>query len=404
MSLTAAAAVEASLAVVAAREASVKAFAYLDGDRARTEAAAVDAGAHGALRGLVVGVKDNIETGDQPTEHGSPIYAGHRPERDAACVERLRDAGAVCLGKTVTAEFACYHPGPTTNPHRVTHTPGGSSMGSAAGVAAGMLDAALGTQTGGSVIRPASFCGVFGFKPTFGHVPREGVKLIAPSLDTVGVFARDAATLDAVRVVVTGDAPATARDVLRIGGLDVEHLDLAAPDALNAINDARHRAAAAGAETFDVSRPQLFNGLVAAQITVQAYETARSLRWEFEHHRPELSDHLVGLIESGWATEDRVYEDAVAHAAAARASIDELFAGADVLMSPAALGEAPEGLASTGDPVFARVWTLLGLPSLSVPGLVGATGLPIGVQLIGRPGADGLLVAAGAWLHATISG
>ena len=190
--------VERALTRVEEWEPSVHAWAFLDPERARREART----ASGPLAGVVLGVKDIFDTADQPTEYGSPIYSGHRSRGDAGVVAQLRAAGAVALGKTVTTEFAVFEPGPTTNPHRVTHTPGGSSSGSAAAVATGMVDVALGTQTAGSVIRPASFCGIFGFKPTFGTVTTAGVKLVAPSLDTVGWLARDVAVLDRVRVAL----------------------------------------------------------------------------------------------------------------------------------------------------------------------------------------------------------
>ena len=206
--MTALDAVERALAKVDEWEPAVHAWAFLDRDRARAEART--ATATGPLSGVVLGVKDIFDTGDQPTEYGSAIYAGHRPRADAGVVAQLRAAGAVALGKTVTTEFAVVHPGPTTNPHRVTHTPGGSSSGSVVAVATGMVDVALGTQTAGSVIRPASFCGIFGFKPTFGSVNTAGMKFVAPSLDTIGWFARDVGLLDRVRVALTGHAPGAA--------------------------------------------------------------------------------------------------------------------------------------------------------------------------------------------------
>jgi Asp-tRNA(Asn)/Glu-tRNA(Gln) amidotransferase A subunit family amidase len=402
--VSAAEAVQRALAVVADRDAVVQAWAFLDPDRALAEARAVDDGRGGPLRGLVIGVKDIIDTGDQPTQHGSPIYAGNRPGRDAACVALVRAAGAVCIGKTVTAELACFHPGPTTNPHRPTHTPGGSSMGSAAAAATGMVDVALGTQTAGSVTRPASFCGVFGFKPTFGLVSRDGVKLIAPSLDTVGLLARSADALDEVRVVLTGGAPAERVTAPALGLLRTEHWGEASADSRRAVEEAARRARLAHARVVDVAMEAPFRGLAAAQSVVQPYEAARHLAWELREHRPALSDDLAALLERGAAIGVRDYEAARAHAAAARASLDSLFGDVDVLLTPAVIGEAPEGLGSTGDPLFARAWTILGLPTLSVPGLVGSSGLPVGVQLVGRPNADAAVMGAGAWLGDLLEG
>ena len=217
----AAEAVEEALRLAAAIDGSVRAWAHLDPGGARQAAAAVDArgGSAGPLRGLTFGAKDNFDTADQPTEYGSPIFAGHRPAADAGAVALLRDAGAVLLGKTVTAELAMYSPGPTANPHRLSHTPGGSSSGSAAAVASGMADIALGTQTAGSVIRPASFCGVLGFRPTFGTVTVGGVKLVAPSLDTVGWFARTMPDLDAVRVVLRDGVADSSDDLAQLTGV-----------------------------------------------------------------------------------------------------------------------------------------------------------------------------------------
>jgi Asp-tRNA(Asn)/Glu-tRNA(Gln) amidotransferase A subunit family amidase len=354
--------------------------------------------------GWTIGVKDIFATADFPTEYGSPIYAGHQTRGDAAAVALLRAAGAVIVGKTVTAELAMFTPGPTTNPHRTTHTPGGSSSGSAAAVAAGMVDAAIGTQTGGSVIRPASFCGVFGFKPTFGRVNTAGVKPLSPSLDTVGWFARDLDMIDRVRVAVTGRPPAppssggTGDGELHVALLRTEMWDDASADSQRAV-----LAAAAHLGASKVPTPDVIDGLAADQPVVQAYESVRSLAWERATHPDLLSDGTRDILEWGAAIDADKYDRVRARAAAANAAVATVFGGADVLLTPAATGEAPEGLASTGDPRFCRLWNLLGWPAISVPGAVGDTGLPIGVQLVGRPGTDAHLIAAarrleGAWL------
>ncbi len=353
------------------------------------------------LRGLVLGVKDIFDTAEQPTEYGSPIYAGHQPRADAAAVAMLRAAGATVLGKTVTTEFAVFHPGPTGNPHRVTHTPGGSSSGSAAAVACGMVDVALGTQTAGSVIRPASFCGVLGFKPTFGTVATAGIKAIAPSLDTVGWFARDVALLDALRVVLTGRRPASlVRDAPpRLALVRTARWDDASDDGRAAVEEAARLASAReGASVVDTVLPEPFDALAADQPVVMGYELARSFAWEWQNRRDELSPSLQDLVARGLAIDPDVYDDVRARAALARATTDDLFGDADALLTLAAVGEAPAGLASTGDPQFARLWTLLGLPAVSVPGLTGASGLPVGVQLVGRYGHDCELLDTAAWL------
>ncbi len=388
-------AVERALTRVAEWEPVVHAWTFLDADRARDEVRS----ASGPLSGVVLGVKDIFDTGDQPTEYGSPIYAGHRPRGDAGVVAQLRVAGAVALGKTVTTEFAVMHPGPTANPHRVTHTPGGSSSGSAAAVATGMVDVALGTQTAGSVIRPASFCGIFGFKPTFGSVTTAGVKPVAPSLDTVGWFARDVAMLDRVRVALTARPSMTALGAApTIALVRTDQWTDAATDARDAVENAKRAAADAGATVTDTAMPVGFDSLMNDHRIVMAYEAVRALAWEWNTHRDVLSASLTEILEHGESIDPDEYDDVVARAVVARAACDDLFGDADVVLTLAATGEAPEGLGSTGAPHFNRLWTLLGLPAITVPGLTGSTGLPIGVQLVGRRGADAPLLASAAWL------
>ena len=384
-----------ALEAVEREEDRVHAWAFLDPDRALAEAARAPTG---PLSGLTAGVKDVFDTADQPTEYGSAIFAGFRPRADAATVALLRSAGAVVLGKTVTTELAWFTPGPTENPNRAGHTPGGSSSGSAAAVAAGMVDLALGTQTAGSTIRPASFCGVLGYKSTFGAIPTAGVKPAAPSLDTVGVFARDIETLDLARVALTGQSPAPD-EPSRFAFVRTDFWDDADPDCRRVVEAA---AGAAGAE--ERSLPSALVGLAARQPIVQAWEGARALAWERTQRHPGLSEQLTEILDWGASISYEEYR-AVQEAAARgrqRDVLDDLFGDVDVLIAPAVLGEAPVGLSSTGDPRFQRLWTLLGLPVLSVPGLVGDTGLPIGVQLIARHHADDRLVAAGRQLQATL--
>lgn len=397
--MRATASADRALDAVARAEPLVRAWAYLDQDRARREAAAADARGPLPLTGLVLGVKDIFDTGDQPTEYGSPLYAGHRPVADASAVALLRDAGAVCLGKTVTAELACYQPGPTTNPHRATHTPGGSSSGSAAAVAAGMADVALGTQTAGSVIRPASFCGVYGFKPAFGTVPTAGVKAVAPSLDTVGWFARDPLLLDRIRGCLTGRAPAPRLTAPpRLGLLRTDQWDACDADSRQAVQAAAAAARAAGAAVTDLGEPGFLAGLADQHPVVMAYEAARALAWEHSRHPGSLSAGLRQLLDQGRAVDPADYDAALARRDAALARAGELFAGVDAVLTPAVTGEAPEGLGSTGDPRCARLWSLLGLPAVSLPGAAGRSGLPVGVQLVGRPGGDAGLLAITGWL------
>ncbi|MET0627881.1 MAG: amidase [Acidimicrobiia bacterium] len=390
-----------AIAAIDAWEHPVHAWVRIDIEGARRTAPS-----DGPLAGLVVGVKDVFDTADLPTEYGSPIYAGHQPSRDAAVVARLRDAGAIVLGKTVTTEFACYEPGPTANPHRLTHTPGGSSSGSAAAVATGMAEVALGTQTAGSVIRPASFCGVLGYKPTYGTAPTAGVKHLAPSLDTVGWFARNVATLDRVRMALTEPAdPVPAIDATappRIAVLRAEEWHDATDDARAAVEAAAQLAADAGADVTARSLPPSHLGLAAAHPVVMAFEIARSFEWEHREHADALSDVLRSIIEDGATIDPRRRREVLDRAAIARSDVDELFGDRDVLLTLAALGEAPAGLDNTGDPRCARLWTLVGHPTVSVPGLTGSTGLPVGVQLVGRPGRDAELLAAAAWLTSVL--
>jgi Asp-tRNA(Asn)/Glu-tRNA(Gln) amidotransferase A subunit family amidase len=388
------AAVGRALDAVDRWEPHVHAFAHLDRERALREAAACD----GPLAGVVLGVKDVFDTADQPTEYGTPIHRGFQPHADAAAVALARAAGACVLGKTVTAELACFSPGATANPHRVTHTPGGSSSGSAVAVATGMADVALGTQTAGSVVRPASFCGVFGFKPTFGTVATAGVKPVAPSLDTVGWFARDVALLDRMHVALSGRAamrPCATPPSIAVARTAA--WDDADPDARDAVLDAARRAADAGAPVHDVELGSEVDALVDDQPVVMWFEAWRSMTWEREHHADLLSGTLRTLLEEGGRIPPADYDAVREQARAAR----DHFAGhhhADVVLTLAASGEAPVGLDTTGRPRCARLWTLLGLPAIAVPGLVGASGLPIGVQLVGHAGHDAELMAAAEWL------
>jgi Asp-tRNA(Asn)/Glu-tRNA(Gln) amidotransferase A subunit family amidase len=319
-------------------------------------------------------------------------------------VALLRHAGAVLLGKTVTAELALYSPGPTANPHRISHTPGGSSSGSAAAVACGMADVALGTQTAGSVIRPAAFCGVFGFKPSFGEVTTAGVKLVAPSLDTVGWFARTVADLDAVRVVLTGRRPLTpAARPPRIAVVETDVWPDADDDSRGAVSGAAARAAAAGAEVTRRRAGRELDGLSGRFPAVMAYEAARSLAWEHRACRDRLTPRALTVLDAGAEVDPADYDSVQARVAWARTRLDDLiFGDAEVVLTAAVVGEAPAGLTSTGDPRMSYLWSLLGLPSLCVPGLTGTSGLPVGVQLIGRSGDDARVLAAGAWLAARV--
>jgi amidase len=395
--LTAESAVRACIERIEARDADVRAWVGWDPEPALAEARARDAQApRGPLHGVPIGVKDMIDTADRPTEYGSPIFAGHRPAADAACVAALRAAGAVVLGKTATTELAAYEPAPTRNPHDPRHTPGGSSSGSAAAVADGMVPIALGTQTAGSVVRPAAFCGVLGFKPTFGLVDRTGVGAQAPSLDTVGWFAHRAEHLALVLDVL---APAAPRGEASRVAL------MATPQDAEADADVRaalHAAAAALGAT-DADWPAAWDGLTEAQVAVQAREAALELGPLRAEHEAQMSAKLLGLLAEGDAVTPAAHAAALALGRAAAAALPAVLRDVDALLVPAVPGEAPEGLDSTGDPLFCRAWTLLGVPAIAVPAGRGAHGLPVGVQLVGRPGADHALIALAGRLQQALT-
>jgi amidase len=388
------------LARIEREEPRVGAFEHLDPAGALAQARRIDAlPGKPPLAGLPVAVKDVFDTRDLPTERGSEAFRGRRPARDAEVVARLRAEGAVILGKTVTAELAFYRPGKTRNPLDPARTPGGSSSGSAAAVAARLAPAAIGTQTAGSVIRPASFCGVVGFKPTFGVVPLDGVSPFAPSLDTFGLFVRD---VEAVPLLLgAAGAPAAApalRAPPRLALCRTEQWPLAEPSTRAAVEGAAAALARAGARVEDLDLGPEFAGLADAQRTIMAAAGARTLRGIREAHAPLLSRVLLDFLAEGDAVTREREALAREHAARCGARLPEIFARFDALLTPAAPGEAPVGLASTGDPAFDRIWTLLGTPCASLPIARGPAGLPVGVQVVGAPGRDGPLVAAIAWI------
>jgi Asp-tRNA(Asn)/Glu-tRNA(Gln) amidotransferase A subunit family amidase len=387
---------------IAAREQDIQAFTSLDLERARSAAHAVC----GPLRGLPLAVKDNIETGDHPTAYGSPIHTGHQPAVDAVSVALARRAGACVIGKTVTTEFAFFSPGPTRNPHNLGHSPGGSSSGSAAGVAAGFFPLALGTQTGGSVVRPASFCGIAGFKPSFGRLPTVGVKIFSWSLDTLGVFGKG------VRDVAFGAGLIAARD-WRIDGTQAgaPHLGFLEPqpwaqaddEMLAAFERARDLAVRAGARVTSVSLPPIFREAFAAHQTIQDYEATRALAAERDMAPERISDVLLKTLDEGAAISSADYDAAQDTALAARRACAEVMGSVDVLVTPSAPGAAPAGLGSTGSSVFNRIWTLMGVPAVNVPGLRSQAGLPLGMQVLAPFGRDRSALLAADWLEARLA-
>lgn len=353
------------------------------------------------MHGIPVGIKDIMLTHDLPTRYGSPLYTSGIYDRDAYCVKKLRSAGAVVLGKTITTEFAYFSPGPTRNPHHTGHTPGGSSSGSAVAVAAGMVPVAMGTQTAGSLIRPASYCGVFALKPGFGVVDTQGVKEMAPSLDTLGWFSRHAEDLELVRCALTDTSYQKLSSVSnpRIGICRTHEWSYLDRGGRAAFNHAVAKLRAADIECVDWVMPSRFAGLLAAQQTIQAFEASRSYAAEWLMDHQLISVQFLELIKMGMAISSDEYYAAQHLASEARAVVDDCLSTLTALLTPSATGEAPAGLGATGDPVCSRVWTMLGHPSVNVPGLTGPNRLPIGIQLIGAFGSERQLVALADNIH-----
>ena len=403
---------EAHIARVEAQEPRVGAWAWFDADYVRKQAAALDRRRKsgqpvGPLHGVPVGLKDIIDTMRIPTENGAVADAGRVPTADALVVERLKAAGALIMGKTVTTELAFLQPSRTSNPHGEGRTPGGSSSGSAAAVAAGMVPLAVGTQTGGSVIRPASFCGVSAIKPTFGLIPRRGILPQSPSLDTVGVFARDprdaALLCDVLAGPAEGDAPlppTAMRATVEAGAplppifaiLKPPGIERAHPDTVASFEQL---AEALGEQAFPVELPALFGQAEEIRRRINFAEMARC----YHHYaaRDGLSDTIRAAIEEGNAILARDYIAALDWPGVLNAALDEIFARCDAILCPAAPGPAPDR-ATTGDAIFNGLWTLCGTPAVTVP-ILTAEDMPLGVQLVGARGNDARLLRTAQWLY-----
>ena len=398
--------VELCAEAVATHESEIGAFAALELDAARRRVEQQQL-ALLPLRGLPVGIKDIFDTADLPTAYGSAIYAGHRPKADAAMVMLIRRAGGLVLGKTVTTEFASLEPAGTRNPRNPAHTPGGSSSGSAAAVAAGMLPLALGSQTGGSVIRPAAFCGVAGFKPSYRLLPTVGMKCFSWSLDTVGLFGAS------VPDVAFAAATMSGRD-LRVDGRPPQAAPVVAlvrtpfwQDASAAMQKAVERAARAaersGARVKDMELPPIFADAVRAHRIVQGYEAIRALAFEYDFHRDRMGPLLRAQLDDAATIDANTYDNARRITRRARRALIDLLPDGEVMLTPSAPGAAPKGLGSTGEPTFNRLWTLLGTPCVNVPGLSDADGLPLGVQVVARFGRDRFALSAAAWLESAVA-
>jgi Asp-tRNA(Asn)/Glu-tRNA(Gln) amidotransferase A subunit family amidase len=397
---------------IAEVDGAIEAWAFLDREHALRQAEAADDAHrrgrhHGPLHGVPVGVKDIFDTYDLPTELGSPFWGGRMPRADAAAVARLRAAGAVIMGKTVTTEYAYFHPGKTKNPHDPERTPGGSSSGSAAAVAAFMVPGAIGSQTNGSVIRPAAFCGVVGFKPTHGLIPRTGALLLSRTLDHVGVFARNVedAALLAECLVGFDEEDADTRPVARPPFAAVAASEPPLPPRFAFVRSPAWEQAeettreafgelveALGEEAVAVELGAGFEQAVAMHRVVMEAEMAHNLHRDVEKAGGQLSGTLRQAIERGRAYSAADYLRAAAAIAPLNAQLDAIFDEFDAILTPAAPGEAPRGLNSTGNPVFCSTWTYLGTPAVTLPLLRSAAGLPVGVQLVGRRGNDARLL------------
>ncbi|WP_162826915.1 amidase [Pseudolabrys taiwanensis] len=384
---------------VAAREPVIKAWAYIDPDLVLRQAKAIDARANrGPLHGVPIGIKDVIETADMPTQMGSSIYRGYQTLSDASCVAVLRAAGALIFGKTVTCEFAGPAANVTTNPHDPTRTPGGSSSGSGAAVADYMVPFGFGTQTGGSVQRPSSYCGIVGFKPSFGLINPQGVKPAAESLDTVGLMVRTVEDAELFMRVLTGSEPVrwlSGDTRIRVGLCRTYAWDGAEEATRQAVEDAARRLEKAGFTVRDVELPSPCETLPTTREIINDFERARGMAWEWNTHRDQISAALAKAIRNGLTIPRAQYIEALETVERCRQRTAQLFNDVDVLLTPTVNGEAPVGLANTGDHRFQSIWTQLRTPAVTLPTHAGPNGMPVGIQLIGpRYGDDRLLAIA----------
>lgn len=400
---TAEAVTAACLDHIAVREEAVGAWEFLDPELALTQARGVDAAeVKGPLAGVPVGVKDIIDTHDMPTGMGSPIYDGHRPSADASCVAQMRAAGAVILGKTVTCEFAGLAPRKTTNPHDPTRTPGGSSSGSAAAVADEMIPLAFGTQTGGSVLRPSSYCGIIGYKPSFDTFSLTGIYPAAESLDTLGLHARSLDDIELASAALLRRPFAPIGELKKppvVGLCKTPMWDQAQPETREAVEAAAAAMQAAGAMVRDFELPEEFEWLGELRGMINGWERADVMADEWARNRDALSEQMQATIQGGLDTPYRDYVDAMHLMETCRVRTTQTFEGCDVLLTPAVDGEAPVGLAETGSPRFQVLWTMLHTPSITLPTHKGSNGLPVGIQLVAPYRADRSLLGIARWVQ-----
>lgn len=410
--------VESCFQCIEATESTIHAWQHMDKESALAQAEALDdirrrGGPLGALHGIPVGLKDIFDTNDMPTERGSPIYKDRQPDANATVVDKLKEAGAVILGKTVTTEFAYMHAAETKNPHNQQYSPGGSSSGSAAAVAAGHVPLALGSQTNGSVIRPASFCGVYGYKPSRGIISRNGVLQTSQHLDHVGVFARDIGDLALLTDCISGYDPADKASYLKprphqLAGylsdvpiepdfvwIDLPWADRYTSDASEGFDEL---ISAIGSHIERVPAPQSFAALPACHKTIYDYEIYRCLETERTQHGDKLSTTTQAAMESAAMVSDDAYAEALEIQRAANEWFETFFHDYDAIVTPSATGEPPKFGDGTGDPICCTLWTLCGLPTLTMPLLSGSNNLPIGVQLVGAYNQDDRLLRSARWL------
>jgi Asp-tRNA(Asn)/Glu-tRNA(Gln) amidotransferase A subunit family amidase len=391
--------VRACLEHIEAREPHVQAWQYLNPQQVIAAASALDKnGLRGPLAGVPFGIKDIIDTADMPTEYGSPIYKGHQPKNEAACVALGRKAGGVLMGKTVTTEFANRYPGKTRNPFDPTRTPGGSSSGSAAAVGDHMVPLAIGTQTTGSTIRPASFCGVFGYRPTWGDLRCSGVREAAGSLDTLGLLARSVDDLALYRDVLLGVEPQAVPEhtgALRVGFCRTHVWPQVEPHTQQLLEDAAQRLARAGLQVSEVELPAHFARLTDVHLAISSFEFSRNFTYEIEHHWEKISTTLrENRLKSGLECSFERYSEARLFAAQCRREFADVVENYDVLLTASATGEAPVGLNATGNANNCLIWTTLHVPSVTMPVFKGPHGLPVGAQIIGKANGDRALFAA----------
>jgi Asp-tRNA(Asn)/Glu-tRNA(Gln) amidotransferase A subunit family amidase len=405
-SATSADLVEHCLARIAAREPDVHAWAFVDRERALEQARARDRETpRSPLHGVPVGIKDIFDTCDMPTAYGSQIFRDHRPVNDTAVVALLRLAGAVILGKCVTTEFASPVPIGTRNPHDLARTPGVSSSGSAAAVADFMVPLAIGSQTGGSTILPAAFCGVVGYKASLTGIDRGGIRHLRPTIDTMGLFARSIEDIALLRSVLVGGAPARREHIgrVRIGVCRTMRWDEAQPETKDAVESAARTLAAAGADMVDAELPEVFAGIEETFNIIVQVEGLRAMEWEARHHLATMNHWLKQTLGAANPPGEAQYDKAQAHSLACQRALAEIFERCDAIITPSTCGEAVADLVSVSNSAFNRIWTLMRGPCLTVPAFTGPNGMPVGLQIVGPAGEDERTIALADWIAARLS-